>query len=36
MKLMIVDDDDKIYEIAEKVGYSTPQYFSQIFKNSMA
>ena len=31
--LIIADKKDKIYEVAEKVGYgSNSQYFSQVFK----
>ncbi|WP_141502323.1 response regulator transcription factor [Paenibacillus luteus] len=33
-KKMLLEGDLKIYEIAERVGYKTSQYFSQVFKRS--
>ena len=31
-KKLLIGTELKLYEIAEKVGYSTPKYFSKIFK----
>ncbi len=33
--ILLHDDDVKIYEVAEKVGYSSQQYFSLVFKKKL-
>lgn len=32
---LLLNQDEKTYVIAEKVGYSDPNYFSYAFKNSL-
>ena len=32
---LLLETDDRIYEVAEKCGFSTPRYFSEVFRDYM-
>jgi two-component system response regulator YesN len=33
-KQLLIESDNKIYEIAEQVGFNNPYYFSKVFKDT--